>query len=428
MRTRVSTYLAAVSGSTLTLHLPLPAGITLATEIAPAEIVVYNDGVGETMNFARYTSGDGDRGKCWKKVGSDTLCYTTDEEPQVGLTVSYYPEGEQTVLGAINSFVAAHSVLTSASIAKVKESIRLIYDETNDEVFCSSGQKIMLVSLSSETGYNVALEFAIPTGLTTLASDYFTIEWDWGTSLEEVKAALNSLNVTLTQTELDYLASQISGLNLSSAQISALSSDIATALGTVTATLTSSQIDAIVAGIEDGVTLNTLNTTIGNAGTAAANAATKARTAATQATTAAQNANSASNSAATAAANAATAAAALESLATETQLTALPSTAVINLEQPAQSSGAVVLTIAPDIEYTLGDVTSLTLVLSAPPSDSRYHDYAVRFHATADFTLQITHYDTQNNIVVNYPYGASCKSGSYYLLSVYANVALLAEF
>lgn len=242
---------------------------------------------------------------------------------------------------------------------------------------------------------------------------------DQNNGLAAIKSALANLTVSLTQADLAYLASQITGLNLSSQQISDLGSAIATAIGSVTATLTSSQIADIVSAIENGVTLSQLNTTIGNAAAASQQAATNAGQAA-------QNANSAAEEASQAAAAAAQAAAAIEGLVTETELTALPSTAVINIEQPEQSSGAVVLTIAPDIEYTLGDLTSLSLVLSAPASDNRYHDYAVRFRAIADFQVQVTHYDQQHTI--QFLYSAQCKTGHYYLLSIYDDKAFMAEF
>lgn len=69
------------------------------------------------------------------------------------------------------------------------EAVRLVVDETAKEVFCSSMQKdrILVIDLSSQTGYTYRMLFDIPTGKTITTEDQFTIEFDFGEAPEDMK-------------------------------------------------------------------------------------------------------------------------------------------------------------------------------------------------------------------------------------------------
>lgn len=94
-----------------------------------------------------------------------------------------------------NAVASVHIALPEGveySAAVVQESVRLIIDETAHVVFCSSMQKDAILSIepSAQTGYDVAISFAIPTGKTVAATDRFTIELDWGTTAEELASLI----------------------------------------------------------------------------------------------------------------------------------------------------------------------------------------------------------------------------------------------
>ena len=191
------------------------------------------------------------------------------------------------------------------------------------------------------------------------------------------------------------------------------------AIEAINMNLTQEQINAIVTAIQNGVTLSQLNTSITNAG----NAATAAGTAAT---TAGQTASLAAQSAQTAAADAASVMAEVQELMSEAEVLAIPHQAAINIIVPQEHSGAVAnLAINPNVMYTLGNLTALSLIMQTPADANVYNEYMVQFYCQTGFTLAVTHYDGQTTVL--FPYGAACEAGHHYALSIVNNMALLAK-
>lgn len=103
-------------------------------------------------------------------------------------------------IDSVNNKVSVHIETPPVSVGEnyvreITESIRLIIDETSGIIFCSSKKKsdTLSISTSSETGYAYKITFDIPNGKTVSINDYFTIEFDWGTSIESVKSLLEYL-------------------------------------------------------------------------------------------------------------------------------------------------------------------------------------------------------------------------------------------
>lgn len=73
----------------------------------------------------------------------------------------------------------------------IKESVRLIIDETNKVVLCSSMQKDRIINIYAQgiqgesTVDTIYIYIAIPDGKTVSASDQFTIEMDWGDTIKD---------------------------------------------------------------------------------------------------------------------------------------------------------------------------------------------------------------------------------------------------
>lgn len=73
--------------------------------------------------------------------------------------------------------------LDDVSKRKVEEALRLIVDETAEEVFCSSMQKSRIHNMyGSNYGWDCMVVFEKPSGKTISNTDHFTIEFDWGES------------------------------------------------------------------------------------------------------------------------------------------------------------------------------------------------------------------------------------------------------
>lgn len=111
----------------------------------------------------------------------------------------------------------------------------------------------------------------------------------------------------------------------------------------------------------------------------------------------------------------------------ETQILSLPNAARIDIVTPEQSSGAISnLQIHANVMYHLGDLTALSLIMVEPSDLTIYNEFVVCFFCQTGFTLQITHWDANTQVLFNS--GATCEAGHYYILSVVDNLALLAKF
>ena len=81
--------------------------------------------------------------------------------------------------------------LDTADERLIKESVRLIIDETNKVVLCSSMQKNRIINIYAQgnqgesTADTIYIRIAIPEDKTVSASDQFTIEMDWGDTIED---------------------------------------------------------------------------------------------------------------------------------------------------------------------------------------------------------------------------------------------------
>lgn len=112
---------------------------------------------------------------------------------------------------------------------------------------------------------------------------------------------------------------------------------------------------------------------------------------------------------------------------TETEILSLPNAARIDIVTPEQSSGAISnLQIHANVMYHLGDLTALSLIMVEPSDLTIYNEFVVCFFCQTGFTLQITHWDANTQVLFNS--GATCEAGHYYILSVVDNLALLAKF
>lgn len=71
---------------------------------------------------------------------------------------------------------------------QLKESVRLVVDETAKIVFASSMQKdnILTIDTTAISGYGYRMLFNIPSGATVTTSDFFTLEFDFGESPKEM--------------------------------------------------------------------------------------------------------------------------------------------------------------------------------------------------------------------------------------------------
>lgn len=76
----------------------------------------------------------------------------------------------------------------------ISNSLRLIVDETNMITMCSSMKKnkIKNILTSSESGYDFYIQVVNPKGV-DLSLDLFTIEFDWGTSIEELVSLIGTV-------------------------------------------------------------------------------------------------------------------------------------------------------------------------------------------------------------------------------------------
>ena len=111
----------------------------------------------------------------------------------------------------------------------------------------------------------------------------------------------------------------------------------------------------------------------------------------------------------------------------ETEILSLPNAARIDIVTPEQSSGAISnLQIHANVMYHLGDLTALSLIMVEPSDLTIYNEFVVCFFCQTGFTLQITHWDANTQVLFNS--GATCEAGHYYILSVVDNLALLAKF
>lgn len=79
----------------------------------------------------------------------------------------------------------------------LEDAIRLIADETAGITFCATMLKQNITDCyatgdeDEEFAVEVGLEFAIPSGKTVSSTDRFTIEVDWGKSIEELSEELS---------------------------------------------------------------------------------------------------------------------------------------------------------------------------------------------------------------------------------------------
>ena len=86
----------------------------------------------------------------------------------------------------------------------IKESVRLIIDETNKIVLCSSMQKDRIINIYAQgiqcesIADTIYIYIAIPDGKIVSASDQFTVEFDWGTPSESLAKQGNNADATLT--------------------------------------------------------------------------------------------------------------------------------------------------------------------------------------------------------------------------------------
>ena len=192
MRTRVAEYKITLSGGYVTVHLKKPSGITLGT-LTPIKTLTVATTSSSTLSLI-YDSVGG----YWKEeLALLPIQYhvshngtNADANPSVGDSVYILNPEEQSAAQTIGeiTYITPPTVFTLAAEALIKESIRLIFDEDAIALLCSTATKenIESISVSSETGYGIALQFAIPSGYTITANDAFTIAMDWGTQPEEL--------------------------------------------------------------------------------------------------------------------------------------------------------------------------------------------------------------------------------------------------
>lgn len=210
MRTRLSEYKATLSSGSLAVHIKQPSDIVLEHDLA-ASIDVYSDLDGETYSMT-YDNGE----TAWKIAGSDTLYYIDGDinNPQVNDGVYFVREDEPVSFGIVNAVHAGQQGYTDAAKRTITEALRLIYDETQKVLLCSTAKKANIYSIepSSETGYDIAISFnltalaaeataagktAKATAISNIAAtDQFTIAVDWGTSAEDIKGS--NPNATLS--------------------------------------------------------------------------------------------------------------------------------------------------------------------------------------------------------------------------------------
>lgn len=124
-------------------------------------------------------------------------------------TVDVYQGNARVFLTVPSTLIEAYPSFTQEEERKVTEAIRLIIDETAGVVFCSSMQKDNIIQMQAQNNQDgtteIAICFTIPSGKTIASTDQFTIEFDWGDSLADLRGCNGEITLTSIY---EYLAGQ----------------------------------------------------------------------------------------------------------------------------------------------------------------------------------------------------------------------------
>lgn len=199
-----------VASNMAVVHVKKPGGITLASGTASPEVyrITVEDENWDSDKTFLYDTHEG----AWYEEGVTPVVYYEGTAPDViisnGTTgASIVNPNNNLAYGTITAIEHIEAVAggyTDAAKRTITEALRLIYDETQKVLLCSTAKKANIYSLapSTETGYDVAVVFnltalaaeATAAGKTAkataigniAATDQFTIAVDWGTQPEEL--------------------------------------------------------------------------------------------------------------------------------------------------------------------------------------------------------------------------------------------------
>ena len=213
MRTRVTEYKVTVASNMAVVHVKKPSGITLAAGTASPEVyrITVEDENWDSDKTFLYDTHEG----AWYEEGVTPVVYYDGTAPDViisnGTTgASIVDPNNNLAYGTITAIEHIEAVAgdyTDAAKRTITEALRLIYDETQKVLLCSTAKKANIYSIepSSETGYDIAISFNLTalaaeataagktdkaTAISNIAAtDQFTIAVDWGTSAEDIKGS-----------------------------------------------------------------------------------------------------------------------------------------------------------------------------------------------------------------------------------------------